>query len=609
MSETEHEHRGDSVEDKVRLLDAAHRAGDYDVAMSLAESIKDTLGFLRQVHGDPGVPAIDRDTFGKTDDLPDAWRRWAQGWSFVKVMTLSETVGLARDREPVDVALAFRADQVTDVYRELRVARVDASGAGLVETPSQVYGVVRRGGTVGCRVVFFADVPAGARTPYVVLYGNPWAELPDYPTDLKVRGEGVGLDIENQHYVARLSRQMGQLGRLAYRREHGTELYAGGPGHGEPPGIDWAHDYVTAGNFQKMRVTNWARCPNCEVVRGPLCVQVRRWGFPHSPVHPLFTPSRMHIDVTYTFYAGLPYFLKHGSMTIVTDLEIRAMRDDEWVFSGFNFTEPLWLDRHGGVHEGPVTPGDENHMQGIGYFNRASRDAFLALWLELEADGFDDLHRRASPNLYYRPHGHCWARYPTGGAQCFTAGTSLRQKNAYLVAPYFEPGGAAAIGQSLGDVQRGPVYSDEDGVTMVQNTRRRLLNPLGVEPGRLHTAPEATGGGTLARGGETDAHAALKRAVWDALRDVPDAQFYTVDANVVDMGYVYDVRVHRDVVRVLVTMPHRGRPHYEFIGDPIRARLLELDGVRDVIVDFTWDPPWSVARLSDAGRRIMGLSP
>ena len=110
MSETEHEHRGDSVEDKVRLLDAAHRAGDYDVAMSLAESIKDTLGFLRQVHGDPGVPAIDRDTFGKTDDLPDAWRRWAQGWSFVKVMTLSETVGLPRDREPVDVALAFRAD-------------------------------------------------------------------------------------------------------------------------------------------------------------------------------------------------------------------------------------------------------------------------------------------------------------------------------------------------------------------------------------------------------------------------------------------------------------------------------------------------------------------
>ena len=29
--------------------------------------------------------------------------------------------------------------------------------------------------------------------------------------------------------------------------------------------------------------------------------------------------------------------------------------------------------------------------------------------------------------------------------------------------------------------------------------------------------------------------------------------------------------------------------------------------VREVVVDFTWDPPWSEARLSEAGRRAMGL--
>ena len=35
-----------------------------------------------------------------------------------------------------------------------------------------------------------------------------------------------------------------------------------------------------------------------------LMVKVRRWGFPHSPMHPAFTPSRMHVDQTYVFYAG-----------------------------------------------------------------------------------------------------------------------------------------------------------------------------------------------------------------------------------------------------------------------------------------------------------------
>ena len=166
-----------------------------------------------------------------------------------------------------------------------------------------------------CRLLVPADVPGHGRATYLVFFGNRFAERPDYVTDLRVEGEGYGLEITNHHYVAHLSRQMGQLERLISRREHGLELYAGGKGHGEPPGIDWAHDYVDRGGFQKLRMRNWAACPNFEVESGPLAVRVRRWGFPHSPVHPLFTPSRVHMDQTYTFYrrpALLPEGRPHG---------------------------------------------------------------------------------------------------------------------------------------------------------------------------------------------------------------------------------------------------------------------------------------------------------
>jgi metal-sulfur cluster biosynthetic enzyme len=82
------------------------------------------------------------------------------------------------------------------------------------------------------------------------------------------------------------------------------------------------------------------------------------------------------------------------------------------------------------------------------------------------------------------------------------------------------------------------------------------------------------------------------------------------------MGYVYDVRVRGGVVTLLVTMPHRGRPVYDFlvtqgggrVEEGIRERLLKLQGVREVFVAFTWNPPWTAARLTDAGRREMGLS-
>ena len=69
------------------------------------------------------------------------------------------------------------------------------------------------------------------------------------------------------------------------------------------------------------------------------------------------------------------------------------------------------------------------------------------------------------------------------------------------------------------------------------------------------------------------------------------------------MGYIYDVQSRHGVVRILMTMPHRGRPVYQFfasqgggrVSEGIRQRLLKLPGVRDVVVDFTWEPEWSTA--------------
>jgi len=600
--------RSDGVEEKLRLLEQLYRAGEFDIALSLAESLKDTLQFERQIKSVVAEPLIGADTFEMLHRLPPAWQDWARGWKFCKMLTLREPVGLERCNEPVDIPIAFRSEQVKDVYRELRVARVDTRSGELVEVPNQVYGLIRCGNSLHCRLIFFANVPANSHADYLILFGNPAAELPEYPSDLVIRGEGVGLDIENQHFIACLSRQMGQLERLIYRREHALELFAGGPGHGEPPGIDWAHDYVTGDRFEKMRITNWAECPNYEVIRGPLCVKVRRWGFPHSPVHPLFTPSRLHIDLTYTFFAGLPFFFKEGWMRVVKDLDIAAMRDDEWVFSGFCFTDPIWIDEEGTIHEGSLPTEPQPNMQGIGYFNRYSRDAFIALWLELEADGFENITRHTIPNMYYRPHGHCWARYPAGHGQSLKAGAWIRQRNAYLVSPYFEAGGAAAIGQPRGDVQRGPVYRDEEGRALVQRTRRQLLHPLIAEEGKIPESKATITKTRLARSGETEEDAGRKERIWEALREVPDAQFYTVNANVVDMGYIYDIRVRGETVIVLVTMPHRGRPMYQFIGDPIRERLLQLEGVREVIIEFTWDPPWSAARLTDYGREMMGIA-
>jgi metal-sulfur cluster biosynthetic enzyme len=593
MESIRHADHTDPVPRKLQLLTAAYEAGNFDLAMSLALSIKDTLEFERQMRARSGEPQISADSFVRVDQLPAAISAWAQGWSHGQSVALYETVGIARTNEPVELSVAFAVDQATDVTREVRVARWDASLRQLREVRSQVFGETRQGRETRCRLVFLADVDAHESAHYLIFCGNPHAERPDYESDLRVAGEGYGLDIANAHYLARLSRQTGQLERLTYAREHGLELFAGGKGHGEPPDIDWGHDYVDQGHFQKLRMRNWPRCPNYEVTRGPLCVQVRRWGFPYSPLHPLFTPSRMHMDITYTFYAAQPYFLKQGRMEMVQDFPIEAMRDDEWVFSGYSFTDTVWMDKTGRLHEGAVAPDAAEELWGVGFFHRVSRDAFIALRLEHAAEGFGGLRHGGGPTLHYAGHGQLWSRYPAEQTR-MAAGASIRQKNAYLLAPYPEQGAALRI----------------------QQTRHRLLNPLEV---RDQMPPDwgnaVASGRPLARYGETEDTAALKPSVWNALREVHDEQLYKVDANIVDMGYVYDVRQRDGVVRILLTMPHRGRPVYQFfvtqgggrVEEGIRERVLKLPGVRDVVVDFTWHPTWTSARLTDRGRKALGL--
>ena len=102
------------------------------------------------------------------------------------------------------------------------------------------------------------------------------------------------------------------------------------------------------------------------------------------------------------------------------------------------------------------------------------------------------------------------------------------------------------------------------------------------------------------------------------MRDCKDAQLYTADTNVVDLGLVYDVRVRGDVVTVVMAMPHRGRPRLGYfthgsisvhptVSLPVRERLLKVPGVRQVVVEQTWEPGWSSNQLTNEGRRKLGL--
>ncbi len=91
----------------------------------------------------------------------------------------------------------------------------------------------------------------------------------------------------------------------------------------------------------------------------------------------------------------------------------------------------------------------------------------------------------------------------------------------------------------------------------------------------------------------------MNERLWAALSEVQDPE---MPINLVDLGVIYDIDERDGVVEVDLTFTAMGCPASDFILEDIRERLLREDGVREVRVKVVWDPPWTSARMTQAGR-------
>jgi metal-sulfur cluster biosynthetic enzyme len=91
----------------------------------------------------------------------------------------------------------------------------------------------------------------------------------------------------------------------------------------------------------------------------------------------------------------------------------------------------------------------------------------------------------------------------------------------------------------------------------------------------------------------------MTERLWAALAEVQDPE---MPINLVDLGVIYRIAEEDGVVEVDLTFTAMGCPASDFILDDVRERLLREDGVREVRINVVWNPPWTVARVTEAGR-------
>jgi ring-1,2-phenylacetyl-CoA epoxidase subunit PaaD len=91
-------------------------------------------------------------------------------------------------------------------------------------------------------------------------------------------------------------------------------------------------------------------------------------------------------------------------------------------------------------------------------------------------------------------------------------------------------------------------------------------------------------------------------AVLELLSEIPDPE---MPISIVDLGIVARVAIDNATVTVDILPTFVGCPALPMIQNDIIEKLGALPDVKDVRVNFIFDPPWSVDRITDLGRESL----
>lgn len=97
----------------------------------------------------------------------------------------------------------------------------------------------------------------------------------------------------------------------------------------------------------------------------------------------------------------------------------------------------------------------------------------------------------------------------------------------------------------------------------------------------------------------------LEGQVIAALREIYDPE---IPVNIYDLGLVYGLEVSPEgEVAITMTLTAPGCPVAQTFPDVVRDRVSAVDGVKDVKVELTWEPPWTMERMSEAAKLQLGM--
>jgi len=97
----------------------------------------------------------------------------------------------------------------------------------------------------------------------------------------------------------------------------------------------------------------------------------------------------------------------------------------------------------------------------------------------------------------------------------------------------------------------------------------------------------------------------LKEKVVAGLQTIFDPE---IPVNIYELGLIYEVEILPiNNVQIVMTLTAPGCPAAQSLPVEVDQKLRQIEGVNDVYVSVTWNPPWDRSMMSEAAQLELGM--
>ena len=97
----------------------------------------------------------------------------------------------------------------------------------------------------------------------------------------------------------------------------------------------------------------------------------------------------------------------------------------------------------------------------------------------------------------------------------------------------------------------------------------------------------------------------LKQKVIECLETIYDPE---IPVNIYELGLIYEINVLPiSNVQIVMTLTAPGCPAAQTLPVEVDQKLRQIEGVNDVHVAVTWNPPWDRSMMSETAQLELGM--